>query len=352
MYAEVFKKQSEFLARRFSGKTVLISGATGLIGSRLVNYIVKLNCDYGADIKIVALYRNDAKLSKLFPLLLARNDVMFVKCDIEGEIGYEQPVDYIVHCAGFSGGTKMHLKDPVKVFDINYGGTRNLLHYAVSHSCTGFLYVSTYEIYGDVSVEEPVTEDHVCRLDPLVLRNCYAEIKRVCESMLCAFSSKYGLNVYSVRLTSTFGAGVQYDDPRFFAEFARCAIENRNIVLKSSGSTVRSYLDADDAAIAFLYVFANGISKNAYNLTNMKTEVSIKEMAEKIIEISGAPVHLVFEIADDPYKFGMRKEGKTVMDASKIHALGWQPVYTLDETLEKLLDSIRATRKNEGKSIS
>ncbi len=348
MDAEALKEQREFLARKFSGKTVLISGATGLIGSRLVNYIVGLNRDYGADIKIVALYRNDAKLSKLFPSLIASSDVIFVKCDIEGEIGYEQPVDYIVHCAGFSGGTKMHLKDPVKVFDTNYGGTRNLLQCAVSHSCTGFLYVSTYEIYGDVSVEEPVAEDHVCRLDPLILRNCYAEIKRVCESMLSAFSAKYGLNVYSVRLTSTFGTGVQYGDPRFFAEFARCVIENRNIVLKSSGATVRSYLDADDAACAFLYVLANGVSGNAYNLTNMKNEVSIKEMAEKIITISGAPVNLVFEIADDPYKLGMRKEGKTVMDASKIQSLGWKPVYTLNETLKKLLDSIRETRKNNG----
>ena len=348
MNAEALKEQSEFLARKFFGKTILISGATGLIGSRLVNYIAELNCNYDAEIKIVALYRNDAKLSKMFSFLTNRSDVVFVKCNIDGEIGYEQPVDYIVHCAGFSGGTRMHLKDPVKVFNINYGGTYNVLQYAVNHSCTGFLYVSTYEIYGDVSVEEPIAEDHVCRLDPLVLRNCYAEIKRVCESMLCAFSAKYGLDVYSVRLTSTFGAGVQYNDPRFFAEFARCVIENRNIVLKSSGSTVRSYLDADDAATAFLYVLANGISGNAYNLTNMKNEVSIKEMAEKIIEISGASIHLVFEIADDPYKLGMRREGKAVMDASKLQALGWKPVYTLDETLEKLLNSIKKTRKSEG----
>ena len=285
MNAELLAEQYSYLAELFKEKTVMVSGATGLIGSHVIKHIDNINETTGAKIKAVALYRSEDKCLELSNELINHNYVAFVKCDVEDSIPYEGHVDYIVHCAGFSGGTKMHLKDPIKVFDTGLKGTRNLLEFSVTHGLNGFLYVSTYEVYGDNSTEERITEDFPCRLDTFTPRNSYAEIKRLCESLLCAYSSKYGFNTYAVRLTSTFGSGVRYNDSRFFAEFARCAIEGRDIVLKSHGKTVRSYLDADDAAIAFLYVMANGENCNAYNLTNMDNEISIKEIAERITDI-------------------------------------------------------------------
>lgn len=168
-----------------------------------------------------------------------------------------------------------------------------------------------------------------------------SEIKRVCESMLIAYSAKYRINVFSGRLTSIFGTGVSYDDPRFFAEFSRSVIEERDIVLKSAGRTVRSYLDVDDAASAFLYIFVNGETNNAYNLTNMDNEISIRDIARKIIEISGGKIGLKFDISEDIKQLGFRNEGRTIIDASKIENIGWMPVYSFEETLEKLLDSMR-----------
>ena len=341
MNAELLREECSYLADQFKEKKIMVSGATGLIGSNVVKQIDSINEMYQCKIKTIFLYRDEGKRSKIENELMNPDLVEFIKCDVEAGISYEETVDYIVHCAGFSGGTKMHLKDPVKVFDTGINGTRNLLDFSVSHNVHGFLYVSTYEIYGDNSTEERITEDYPCQLDTFIPRNSYAEIKRLCESMLCAFSSKYGVNTYAVRLTSTFGSGVKYNDSRFFAEFARCALEGRDIVLKSHGRTVRSYLDADDAALAFLYVLANGQSCNAYNLTNMNNEISIRDIAERIIRLSGADIKLIFDVLDDAHKHGLRKEGRTVMDASKIEAIGWKPVWSLDDTLEKLILSMR-----------
>lgn len=344
MNSEQLSIHLSFLNDRFKGRTILISGSTGLIGSHVVQLIDILNKLKDTGIQSVLLYRDEQKREKLASCLSRPDLVQFVKCDVERDIPYSENVDYIVHCAGFSGGTKIHLKDPVKVFDTGINGTRNLLDFAVTHNLKGFLYVSTYEVYGDISNEEKIKENQACQLDTFVLRNCYAEIKRLCESLLCAFSEKYGFKTYAVRLTSTFGSGVIYNDPRFFAEFARCAIEGRDIILKSYGKTVRSYLDADDAAIAFLYVLTNGESCNAYNLTNMDNVISIKDIAVRIIELTDAKINIVFDASEDAHKLGLRQEGKTVMDATKLEAIGWKAVYTLNETLLKLIKSMKESR--------
>ena len=111
--------------------------------------------------------------------------------------------------------------------------------------------------------------------------------------------------------------------------------------MKSAGGTIRNYLDVDDAASAFLYILVNGESGNAYNLTNRNNAVSIRDIASKIIKISGSQVNLVFDISDDIKALGFRKEGITVMDPSKLEGIGWSPVFTLDETLIKLLETFK-----------
>lgn len=340
MNTELYNKQREYLSEQLSGKTVMVSGATGLVGSAVVRYLIGLNDDYQSRIKIVALYRDEEKLKKVHKSLIERSDFVPRIYVTNEKITFNDEVDFIIHAAGISGGSKMHLKDPLRVFDIGIEGTRALLDYAVAHHCKGFLYVSTYEIYGGVNEDALIREDHPCMLDPMVLRNCYAEVKRLCESLLTAYSAKYNLNVYSGRLTSTFGEGVSTTDPRFFAEFARCVVRGDNIVLKSTGGTIRNYLDVDDAASAFLYILVNGESGNAYNLTNRNNAISVRDIAMQLIRLGGSKVELVFDIAEDIKALGFRKEGVTVMDPTKLERLGWNPVYSLDETLQKLLMAI------------
>ena len=344
MNTELYNTQRSYLSEKLKGKTIMVSGATGLVGSAVVRYLVGLNDELHSGITILPLYRGKDKYGEVYDGYGTRADLLPLPFSAEQEVAFDRDVDYIIHCAGISGGSKMHLKDAVKIFDVGIGGTRRLLEYAASHSCKGFAYVSTYEIYGGVNEDCLINEDHACQLDPMVLRNSYAEVKRLCESMCVAYAAKYGFSIYSGRLTSTFGTGVSYNDPRFFAEFARCVANGKDIVLKSTGGTVRNYLDVDDAASAFLYILVNGESGNAYNLTNRNNAIPIRDIAKRLIEIDGNKVSLVFDIAEDIKALGFRKEGTTVMDPSKLENLGWSPVYIFDETLKKLLDTIRAKK--------
>ena len=339
----LLNNQLSFLAGKLNGKTILVSGATGLIGARIIALISTLRHDFNVNIKGIGLYRSESKLRKKMPI--DSEGIDFASWDMDEE---QEPCideyDAIIHCAGISGGKKMHLKDPRKFFTTNIGSTQKLLDYNAKHKKAPFLFVSTYEVYGDVQQETLFKEDYPCSIDTFAIRSSYAEMKRMSEMMCCMWSSQYGFDSYSVRLTSTFGKGVEYNDPRFFAEFARCIIENRDIILKSSGGTIRSYLDADDAAIAMLYVIANGQNGNAYNLTNMQNAISIRDIAQRMIEVSCSGIKLKFDIAEDVSKLGYRKEGCTLMDATKLMDLGWQPVYTLDETIGKLIQSMRNTK--------
>ena len=340
----LLKEQKKNLAEKYADKSVLVSGSTVLIGSRIVYFLMSLNDEFSANIKIVCLYRNEEKKNFVYNELLNRDDIVFVHHSIEKEIGYKENIDCIFHCAGISGGTKMHLKDPMAVFETAYKGTKGLLDFAVKNSCQSFLFVSTYEIYGTIDSEELIKENNPCTLDTMQLRNIYSECKRMCESMCCAYSNKYGIKITVGRLTSTFGNGVNYDDPRFFAEFARCIIEYKDIVLKSTGGTVRSYLDSDDAATAFLYIASMGENMEVYNVTNVENQLSIKDIALRMIEVCDSNIQLRFELSDDISKLGFRKESCTLMDASKLYALGWKPVYSIDDTLKKLVNSMRETR--------
>lgn len=341
MNSQLLQEQQSYLGKRLQGKTIMVSGATGLVGSAVVRYLVSLNDEQNAGIQIIPLYRNREKYDRVYAPMSSRADLSPQLFSAATDIAFDLNADFIIHCAGISGGSKMHLQDPIRIFDTGIGSTRQLLDYASTHNCEGFIYVSTYEIYGGVNEEQLVAENHPCLLDPMVLRNSYAEVKRVCESMLTAYSAKYGFKVYSGRLTSSFGKGVSYNDTRFFAEFARCVIEGRNIVMKSTGGTIRNYLDVDDAASAFLYILVNGESGNAYNLTNRNNAISVRDIAAKLIDLGGNRVELVFDIANDVKALGFRKEGITVMDPTKLENLGWKPVYTIEDTLVKLLDTFQ-----------
>jgi UDP-glucuronate decarboxylase len=306
---------------------VLVTGATGLIGKTLVNDLIKNNA------KVIAVVRNIEKAKSLFG-----DNVQYIVGDVRNVDLHSVKVDYIIHAASQTS-SRNFVKEPVETISVAIDGTRNLLDYAATQrNLKKFIYLSTMEVYGTPSTDEKISEDHGTDLDTTAVRSCYPESKRMCENLCTSYAGEYGVPVNILRLTQTFGPGVEYQDNRVFAEFARCAVEGKNIVLKTKGETKRSYLYTEDAINAIFTVAEHGILGEAYNVANEDTYCSIYEMAEMVADrIAGGKIKVRIEESTDNDR-GFAPVLHMNLDTRKLKALGWQANIDLYGMYKALID--------------
>lgn len=314
---------------KLTGKTVLVTGSTGLIGK----LIVKALCAKGG-IRVIAMARNRAKAEACFA---GCTGLSLLICDICSIPAVEAPVDYIIHCASVTD-SKQFVQQPVTTFLTAVSGTDQILKLAVEKNCSGVVYTSSMEVYGTPQTDEKISEQHATNLDCMNVRSCYPESKRACENLCCAYASQYGIPVMTARLTQTFGAGVSYQDGRVFAEFARCAVESRDIILHTKGETKRSYLYTADAVRAILTILTEGESCHAYNVANEDTYCSIYEMAQLVAQNFGNGIRVTC-IPEDITKFGYAGQLHMNLDTSAVRALHWQAAYSLPQMYERMIAS-------------
>ena len=271
--------QSSVPFEKLAGKTVFVTGATGLIGSQIVRALGCRNRLHGDNIHLVVLARSYEKAEKLFRPLIERGELTVLTGDINALPAVDGPIDYIIHGASATS-SQYFVSHPVETILTAIDGTRAVLQLATEKRVQGFVYLSSLEVYGTPAADAGlIQETYSGYIDPLQVRSSYSEGKRMVECLCASYAAEYGVPVRIARLSQTFGPGVEYHDGRVFAEFARCAIEKRNIVLHTPGRTVRSYCYTKDAVTALLTILLCGESGQAYNVTNMDTAVSIREMA-------------------------------------------------------------------------
>lgn len=308
--------------------TVLVTGATGLIGKSLVKELLKEN------IGVVALVRNKEKAISF--LGNETEKLTYLIGDVTTLIPERMDVDYIIHAASQTA-SKAFVENPVETIMTGLKGTSNLLEIARLSDIKGFLYLSTMEVYGSPSTDEKINERHSTNLDSLSVRNCYPESKRMCENLCVSYASEYKVPAKVIRLTQTFGPGVKYNDGRVFAEFARCAVEGRDIVLHTKGETKRSYLYVEDAVRAILTVLEKGTPGEAYNAANEDTYCSIYEMACLVADnCASKKINVLVEEADAE-KLGYAPVLHMNLDTTKLKELGWQPTTDLLEMYRQLI---------------
>lgn len=316
------------------GSKVLITGASGLIGKALVKKLILHNGKNHID--VFALVRNESKARASFSELPQEN-LHYLVCDVCDLLPENLNIDYVIHAASKTA-SKEFVIEPVEVIFNSIYGTKNILEFSRANPVKGFVYLSTMEVYGTPETDEKIVEIHSSNIDTMSARSSYPESKRICESLCAAYESEYKVPAKVVRLTQTFGEGVDYNDARVFAEFARCAIEGRDIVLKTKGETKRNYIDVDDAVNAIFTVLLKGKAGEAYNAANEDTYCSIYEMAELVVkEFGEGKIKVRIEDNCDAEKLGYAKTLKMNLSANKLKSLGWTPQSSLMNCYSKLI---------------
>jgi len=251
------------------------------------------------------------------------DNISFAVGDIRDCFDIKEKIDFIIHGASVTSSNDFVAR-PSLTIDTTVNGSRVVLDLAVNKKVSSMVYLSTMEVYGVNAEEKRITENDIGYLNPMNVRSCYPESKKLCECMCAAYHSEFSVPVKVARLTQTFGPGVVYNDGRVFADFARCYIEGRDIVLHTAGETKRSYLYTADAVAAVLTILLSGKNGEAYHVANEDTYCSILEMANLVSAIeSNKKIKVVIEIDDEVR--GYAPTLKMNLDTSKIKRLGWYP---------------------------
>lgn len=329
----------ELLISRLQNKTVLITGASGMIGSYMAYTLIKLNEVYSTNIRIKAMVRNPKKLD---PYIAYNSDVDVIEQDVSVYSEFDGPIDFIIHAAS-PASPKIMKEHPVETNFANTLGTANTLTLAKVKGSEGYLFISSREIYGEpMEGQELFTEDGpLGQVNPLVPRNGYAEGKKAAENMCSAFREEYGLNTKIVRLAHTYGPGMSIYDGRVQADFLNNVLHDENIVLKSDGSSVRTYTYIADAIKALILVLLNS-KEMVYNVADENSKVSIRELAETLVDLSSNEnTEVVFDIpAGGTQGCASFKSG--ILSTEKIrNELGWSPKYDIKSGFARTIEHLR-----------
>lgn len=331
MKNEIYRmlRENKDVFSRLDGKTVLITGATGLIGYNLVASIMLYGMKGTNPPKVIALVRNIKKARKMYQDF-NEEYLKFIVWEAAEKMDVSETVDYIVHAASQTS-SKAFIERPTETIFTAVDGTRNILELARRKKVKSLLYLSSMEAYGTPKSDEKIRENHPAEMDSMSVRSSYPESKRMCEALCSAYWAEYGVPAKVIRLTQTFGPGVAYDDSRVFAEFARCAVEGRDIVLYTRGETKRNYLYTMDAVTAIFTVLLSGELGEAYNAANENTYCSIYEMAEVVAKECGQGQIKVQVQEDGSQSFGYAPILHMNLDAGKLRKLGWKAQTSLPE---------------------
>lgn len=317
----------------FEHSTVLVTGATGLIGSAVVRKLIEYAEIY--DINVICCVRNLEKAKKMFPV---NRKITYIVCDLIDLKPVNYGVNYIIHCAGPTD-SKTFVTHPVEVIETIVDGTNKVLKFSLLNPIRKFLYLSTMEVYGSPQTDNKIFEFMPGNLDFSDIRASYPGAKKLSENLCISYMKEYSIPVNIIRLTQTFGAGVVYQDKRVFAEFARCVIEQKDIILHSKGETKRNYLSINDAVNAIFTVLKNGVPGEIYNAANEETYCSIYEMADFVAKKFGkGKIKVEFDNTDDISKFGYAQTLKMNLSSEKLNSIGWKASDDLQSMFSELIN--------------
>lgn len=315
-------------------KVFFVTGATGLVGSVLVKAILFGNQRYNLNNRVIAFVRNKEKAEHIFG---GYDGLEFCIGDILEPIAYDGQIDFIIHSACETKSVRM-VNSPVETLWTSLNGSKNVLDFAVTKKIEKLVYLSSMEAFGNLgNMKERVSENQLGYIDIQSVRSCYPESKRMVENMCVCYASEYNVPVVVARLAQTFGAGVSIEENRVFAQFARNALNGKDIVLHTTGESYGNYVYTADAISAIFILLKKGTVSEVYTVANEKSNMRIIDMAKMVAEkISGGNISVVIDMSNAS-SYGYAPNVILKLDASKICKLGWTPKIDLEESYRRLM---------------
>ncbi len=332
------------LGRELFGRTVLVTGATGMLASYLVYYLLWLNERQQAGIRILALVRSAVKAKQRFGVYVQREYFHLVTQDVCAPLSIAGPIDYIIHAASLAS-PQYYGPSPVEVSAPNVLGTYYLLQLAREKSVKGFLYFSTGDVYGKMPDDAGhFSETQIGVMDPLDAHSCYGESKRMGENWCASFAREYGVPTRMVRIAHTYGPTMDVErDPRVFASFMKCLLEKRDIVMLSDGTAKRPFCYIADAVAAFLLILLKGEDGQTYNMSNEQAFLSIGELADILVSLEPEQhLHVIRKqrSAEDAYMENTSNR-ENCPSSEKLRKLGWSCAYDARRGFSQVLRYFR-----------
>ncbi len=312
---------------RLAHKSVLVTGACGLIGSALVDFLLSCNDSKHLGITVYAGARSRAKFEARFETMLDRRDLCYFAYDATQPIETELHFDSIIHAAS-NANPAAYVSEPVETMMANYLGVMYALEYARKTKDTRVLFVSSSEVYGRKDDPRPYLESDYGYLDLLNPRACYPSSKRAAETLCAAYAKEYGVSTCVARPGHIYGPTATPSDNRASSQFPKDVIAGHDIVMKSAGTQIRSYCYVVDCVSAIVTVLLCGADGEAYNISNKNSVCNIREMAQAFATAGNRK--LVFENASDLEKAGYNLMDNSSLNAEKLEGLGWRALFDMD----------------------
>ncbi len=320
-----------------SGKTAVITGATGLIGSSVADLLLRANAVSDSGIRILCAGRSEKRVRERFSPYRSGRDFSFLPYDATKPEELKIAADFIIHAAASSSPSD-YARYPVEIMLSNVIGLNTLLRAAAERPGTRVLYLSSSEVYGMHDSTEPFSEEDYGPIDILNPRACYPSAKRCAETLCAAYRAQYQVDTVIARPGHIYGPMCTASDSKASAQFARCAAAGEDIVMKSPGNQIRSYCYALDCASALLTVLIRGRSGEAYNISNPLSIATVRDLACGFASAVGRKV--VYENPSDAEKAGFTTMTNSSLNSEKLEALGWKGRFDLKRGIESTLSGL------------
>lgn len=324
---------------RIDNKTIMITGATGLVGKYLIQVLMHRNMERKLHTKVIAVGRNREKFLSRFSDFVDNECLEFYELDVQHPCQYEGRLDMIIHMAS-NTHPRLYATDPIGTEMTNIFGSYYLLQKTAENEGCRFVFVSSGDVYGDnLSTKEFLSEKDCGYIDCNTLRAGYIEGKRASEALCNAFKEAKGVDFVTARLCRIFGPTMQSGESKAISQFIYKAAAGEDIVLKSEGKQVFSYLYVYDAVSALLTLAANGVSGNAYNVADNDQCISLRDLASILAKIGNSKV--IFELPDAVESKGASSFQNVKLDATKLYSIGWKCMVGMEEGLRNTIKCLR-----------